>query len=160
KTLEEIYEYEGSTLKKMKYIAADGSLMSYTVFSSDKWGNITEEVKYNAKGDVDLKYEYAYDASGRCLEERIILSEKSFTTITYSYDGGKNITEKLTKDNNGKIISFSKYSYLNGFLAEEINDSKDSKVRKTYEYRNNLLFQMNYFDSVDATAYQMRYYYK
>jgi len=160
KTLDEIYEYDNNVLSKMKYISADRTLLSYTVYSTDKRGNITEEVKYNAKNGIEFKYEYIYDASGRCIEERIILSENSFTTITYSYDAGRNITEKLTKDNNGKIIGFNKYSYLNGILAEEINDSKDSKVRKTYEYRNNLLYQMNYFDSVDATAYQMRYYYK
>jgi hypothetical protein len=160
KTFDEIYEYENNILKKMKYIATDGTLLNYTIYNSDKLGNITEEVKYKPDGDIDFKYEYVYDASGKCIEERIILSEKSFTSITYSYDEGRNITEKLTKDNNGKILSFNKYSYQNGLLAEEINDSKESKVRKTYSYRNNLIWQLDYFDSIDATAYQMRYYYK
>jgi hypothetical protein len=160
KSFDEVYEYENSVLNKMKYVSADGVLLSYTVYNSDKWGNITEEIKYNAEDKADFKYEYVYDASGRCLEERIIVSGNSVTSVNYSYDKGKNITEKITKDNNGQIISLDKYSRENGLLKEEFNDSKDSKVRKTYEYKNNLLLQMKYVDSVDVTSYYLRYYYK
>jgi hypothetical protein len=66
----------------------------------------------------------------------------------------------MTRDSNGKIISFDKFSYKNGLLSEESGDSKDSKVRKTYEYKNNLLWQMKFVDLTDATSYYVRYYYK
>jgi hypothetical protein len=160
KTFDELYEYDENLLKKMKYTTSDGLLFSYSEFGSDKWGNISEETKYNTKDEVEYKYIYTYDAKSNCLEENISIGDKISTIVNYVYSKGR-LTEKITKDGVGKILSRSSFEYDgNGKLISEKNESLSIKNIKIYQYENNRLQQIKITDEKDASNYLLRYYYE
>ncbi|MDD5360939.1 MAG: hypothetical protein PHN88_02320 [Ignavibacteria bacterium] len=160
KTFDELYEYEDNMLKKMKYTTSDGLLFSYSEFDSDKWGNLSEETKYNNKDEVEYRYAYTFDAKSNCLEEKISLGDKISTIISYAYSKGR-LTEKITKDGEGKILSRSSFEYDGkGRLASEKNESPSVSNIKMYQYDNDRLQQIKITDEKEASNYLLKYYYE
>jgi len=160
KALDEIYEFESRNNGEVKYYSADGTLISNSIFKFDGQNNLLEELKYNSMGEVEQKYEYTYDSKGRMIEERIILQNEQKTVTNYSYDENNNIIEEQTKDNNENILSYNKYAYEGDKLIEEISDSRDSKLRRLYSYKDGLLKSVKYLDLIDKSTYIWVYEYR
>lgn len=160
KAFDEVYKYDGSELTEMKYVTSDGILFGYSAFESDKWGNIIQEIKYNAKDDPEYKYIYTYDSKSHCLEEKIMLGDRKNTTVTYSWRGGV-LTDKVTKDDNGKVQSAFRYKYnSDGNVIEEVNETPQGKITKLYEYEGRLLRQVKISEEADTSSYTLKYFYE
>lgn len=111
KAFDEIYEIEGNQLVKAKYYTSDGMLINYSDFEYDSRNNMLKENKYNSNGETEYVYEYTYNSDGSIKEERIIMPDGKKTIVNYVYGKNKYITDKITKDSDGKIMSSLKYEY-------------------------------------------------
>ena len=158
KAFDEIYEYNGRKLTKMKYVMTDGTLVSYSLFVFDKSDNLLKETKYNSEDQVDYVYEYSYGKKSRLTEEKITFGSDNVTITTYSYGSDGNLKEKLTTAK-GKQTSFIKYSYKDNNLTEEIYDTPEMKTTKTYTYNNGLLSRIKVTDQVEKSTYELVYEY-
>ncbi len=160
KAFDEVYKYDGKELSEMKYITSDGILFGYSVFESDKWGNIIQEIKYNSNDDPEYKYVYTYDSKSHCLEEKIILGDRKNTIVTYNWKNGL-LADKVTKDDNGKVQSAFRYKYDgNGNVTEEVNETPQGKITKLYEYDAKLLKQVKISEEADTSSYTLKYFYE
>lgn len=160
KALDEIYEYGNYEKGEVRNYASDGTLMSKSVFKLDSQKKLIEELKYNSKGEVEQKYEYTYDSKGRMTEERIIMQNEQMTITNYSYDENSNVNEVQTKDNKGSILSYNKFAYEGGKIIEEIRDSRDSKLIKSYHYKDGLLKSIKFEDLTENSIYFWDYKYE
>jgi len=158
KAFDEIYEYDNGKLKKMKYLMNDGTLVSYSTFEFDESNNLLEEIKYNADGVVEYKYEYTYGNKSRLTEEKIILGKDNETVVNYSYDKDGKLTGKIT-NSKGKVTSNVKFDYQGDNLSEEIYDTPELKTKKTYTYKDGLLSQVKFLDMIDMSSYVWIYNY-
>lgn len=162
KAFDEVFEYDNQGyITTLKYLLNDGTIFNYSTFTTDNSGNITEEIKYNSKGDIEYKYEYTYGNNSLCNEERIILPDNSIQKINYTYDKGGYITEKITKDDKEKIIS--SYKVLrdkSGNKTEEYFENPTSKISNTFEYKKGLLKSVKSVELPDVSSYLLRYYYE
>lgn len=156
KAFDEIYEYDGRKLTKMKYVMSDGTLVSYSLFEFDKSDNLLKETKYNAEDQVDYVYEYSYGKKSRLNEERIMFGNDNMTVTTYSYYSDGNLKEKLTTAK-GKQTSYIKYSYNGKNLSEEIYDTPEMKTTKSYTYNDGLVSQIKFTDSIEKSSYIWMY---
>lgn len=158
KAFDEIYEIESNKLIKMKYFTSDGTLISYSNFEYDSYNNLIKENKYNSNGEIDYVYEYKYE-EGRLSEEKIIMPNGKKTIINYFYGSNNLLTEKITKDSDGKVISSLKYVYEGKNLIEEYYETPEIKTKKTYTYKNNLLYSIKFLDVLEANSYFWLYTY-
>ena len=159
KALDEVYEFNQDKTGDVKYYSADGTLMSISEFKFNRQNNLIEELKYNSNGEVEQKYEYIYDSKGRMIEERIIMLNGQKTVSNYSYDENNNVIEEQTKDNSGNILSYNKFAYKGKKITEEIRDSRDSKLKKYYGYKDGLLKSVKIEDLIDKSVYVWEYNY-
>lgn len=160
KALDEVYEFGNDNSGEVKYYAADGTLMSNSIFKYDSRKNLIEEVKYNSNGEVDQKFEYTYDSKYRIIEERILMLNENRTVTNYSYDENDKVIEEQTKDNSGNILSYNKFAYDGNKIIEERRDSPDSKVKKLYNYKDGLLQSVKFEDLIDKSVYLWTYEYR
>lgn len=159
KALDEVYEFKQDKTGNVKYYASDGTLMSNSEFRLNSQNSLIEELKYNSKGETEQKYEYTYDSKGRMIEERIIFQNEQKTVTNYSYDENDNIIEEQTKDNGGNILSYNKFAYEGKKVIEELRDSRDSKLRKSYNYKGGLLKSVKIEDLIDRSVFVWEYEY-
>jgi len=158
KAFDEIYEYKNGKLIKMKYVMNDGTLVSYSTFAFDNSNNLLEELKYNSSDEVEYKYEYSYGKKSRLSEERIILGNDNLTIINYSYNKEGKLIEKTTKSKD-KQTSSIKFSFQGDNLTEEIYDTPELKTKKTYLYKDGLISQIKFLDTVEMSSYIWSYEY-
>jgi hypothetical protein len=158
KAFDEIYEYEDGKLVKMKYLMSDNTVVSYSTFVFDDSNNLLEETKYNSSGDVDYKYEYTYDNKSRLTEEKIIIGKDNVTVITYSYNNKNKLSDKITRSK-GKVTSSAKFTYEGDKLSEEYYDTPELKTKKSYTYKDGLLSQIKFLDTVEMNSYIWSYEY-
>lgn len=158
KAFDEIYEIESNKLIKMKYFTSDGTLISYSDFEYDSYNNLIKENKFNSNGEIDYIYKYKYE-EGRLSEEKIIMPNGKKTIINYFYGSNNLITEKITKDSEGKVLSSLKYVYEGKNLIEEYYETPEIKTKKTYTYQNNLLHTIKFLDVLEANSYFWLYTY-
>jgi uncharacterized protein RhaS with RHS repeats len=111
-----------------------------TKLAFDERGNKTLEARLNAKGEVDTKQTFAYDANNNCTE---LKSFMEFETLSYtlksSYNAQNLLTEAVNEDNMSKSGSGRKQVYAyngKGQLAEmKYLDSKGTVgYRDVYSY--------------------------
>jgi antitoxin component YwqK of YwqJK toxin-antitoxin module len=77
----------------------------------DQKGNLIEETQYK-DGKVDKRMVYEYDANNNKIKEtETDASGKLKKTSEYKYENGLR-TEKITFDENKKLISKKTYSYI------------------------------------------------
>jgi hypothetical protein len=152
KAFDEIYEYDNGKLIKMKYVMSDGTLVSYSTFNFDGSDNLLEEIKYNSSGEVEYKYEYSYNKKSQLSEERIIMGKDNTTIVAYSYNKDGKLTDKVTTSK-GIQTSINRYSFQDGNLSEEVYDSPGLKVKKTYSYKDGLLTQIKFLDTIEMNSY-------
>lgn len=160
KAIDEVYEFGNYESGEVNNFSADGTLMSKSLFKLNSQKKLTEELKFNSKGEVEQKYEYTYDSEGRMIEDRIILINEQKTITNYSYDENSNVIEEQTKDNSGNILSYNKFAYEGYKIIEELRDSKDIKLRKLYTYKNGLLQSIKFEDLIENSIYIWEYRYK
>ncbi|MBN1340502.1 MAG: hypothetical protein JXA03_14325 [Bacteroidales bacterium] len=138
------------------------SKYSHTEF--DPGGNAILEMKFFKSGEVEEKYEYAYDENGRIIEEKEYLDESNVAehrtierngegkatrdTLRYQ-DGSEEITEyiynqegrltgKITRNEDGEIEKQENYEYVNGLLAKKTESEYGEPVSdETYRYHDN-----------------------
>ncbi len=158
KAFDEIYEIEGNQLLKVKYFTSDGTLINNSDFEYDSRNNMIKENKYNSNGEIEYVYEYTYNSDRSIKEESIIMPDGKKTIVNYIYSK-KNISEKITKDSDGKIMSSLKYVYEDKNLIEEYYDTPELKIKKTYTYSNNLLTSIKYLDILESNSYTWIYVY-
>ena len=152
KAFDEIYEYEGGKLIKMKYVMSDGTLVSYSTFKFDNTNNLLEEIKYNADDHAEYTYEYSYDKKSRLKQERILIGKDNVTVTDYSYNNNNKLTEILTTSKE-KQTSDIKYTYQGVNISEEIYDTPELKTKKSYSYNDGLLSQIKFVDITETNSY-------
>ena len=157
KAFDEVYEYENGKLVKMKYLMSDKSLVSYSSFTFDDSNNLLEEIKYNSSDDIDYKYEYSYDKKSRLSEEKIIIGKDNISVVNYSYSNNK-LADKITTSK-GKLTSSAKFTYEGNKIAEEFYDTPELKTEKTYTYKDGLLSQIKFLETVGMSSFIWSYEY-
>jgi len=102
----------------------------------DKQGNKKEDLKYDAEGKMDKKYEYIYDKLGRrIIQDQYNSDGKLNRKLTYKYDEKGNITEDNSYTSEGKLEKKYTYQYdAKGNVTEDKSFDSENKFRKKYTY--------------------------
>jgi YD repeat-containing protein len=111
-----------------------------TKLAFDERGNKTLEARLNAKGEVDTKQTFTYNAANVCTEMKSFMEFETLSyTVKHSYNAQNLLTEAVNEDNMSKSGSGRKqvYSYDGSGRLTEMKylDSKGTVgYRDVYSY--------------------------
>lgn len=117
----------------------EGKLLSGLIVTYNESGNLLEEARYNANGELWWTEIYKYDDKGNKIEKTIYYNGKLDRTVTYKNDIQGNQTEETRYNANGKLIEKNSYEYGtegNPIEYAIYNSDGNSKGRYTYEYND------------------------
>lgn len=130
------YTYDENGHPAEEWLYLDNKLLEHGVIVCDGDGNVTEEISYDAEGQVTSRVTSVYDAAGRKLSEVDSLPDgEPDNRFSFSYDEEGRLTEMRSSGRFGDTTF--RYSYLcQGNRVEWRQEQPDGSVRsriRTYD---------------------------
>ena len=117
--------YADTTRRSNRY-ASNGTLLSFTLTTTNERGQITLEEAYDRGGNLIRNTTYIYDGNGFRTEQRNFDADGKLTTYTrYRYHPDGTLRSEHTYDAEGLLVDYTTYTYGRGD-ATSLANPKDT----------------------------------
>ena len=125
---------DGNTTLEINYDAF-GTIAEKIVRKFDDRKFLVEEIYYDEGEEIAERKTYERNDDGTIKFEFTHYLDNSFDTLSYQYDGEKNVVSKILKDDEGFVESNEKFEYKNNKLVKKVVYDDNNKLIEELIYR-------------------------
>ena len=136
----------------------EGEFDGKEIYKFNEQKNITEKIIYNFENIIEEHIQYEYDGEKIVLQTEFESDGKIFAIKKYVYDTNNNLTEVITTNTKGAIISRATYTYDSQNRITEQKISNSYVIKFSYDDEKNIKIEER-FNKVDMLVQRTEYIY-